>query len=139
MAEYTGKDMIVTWVYGTTPGTITLSSEFHTFSYNETQEKFNTRAGAEQAETYITGATDFTCQYDGLHQSGTAGTLTQTALTMGMIGTLTVQPQGTAGSLPKLVFPCFVDSAALPSYAYNDLIHINVSWQGNGTFTPSTN
>lgn len=138
--EYTGKDMVISWAYGTAPGTITLQADYRTFSWAPTQEKFNVRTGAEQAETYITGATDFTASYDGLHQAGTAGTeIYALALAMGTKGTLTVQPQGTAGSLPKIVLPCFVDGPSLPSFAYNDLVHVTATWQGNGTFTVGNN
>lgn len=135
MAEFTGKDLVVSWIYS--GGTVTLTADYHTFAYTPSIEKFNTRAGNESANTYLTGASDFTATYDGLAQAG--GTATEDALKMGTYGTIIVQPEGTAAGKRKYTFPAFCDKDPLTSFAYNDLVHLQASWQGNGAYTLTTN
>ena len=131
MAEFTGKDMVVSWVWS--GGTLAMTSDQHTFSFTDSIKKYNVRTGSEAYESYITGATDFTCTYDGLAQTG--GTAFNAALAIGVQGTLTVSPEGTTSGKPKYIFPCFSDKTPVASWNYDDVTHINASWQGNGAYT----
>jgi hypothetical protein len=135
MPEYTGKDLIASWV--TSTGTTTFTADYQKFSWSPSIEKFKTRASSEAAETYITGATDFTATLDALAQ--TSGTALTAQCALGQIGTLTVQPEGTATGKQKFTLPCMVDKYPLTDFMFNDLVHINVNWQGNGTYTATTN
>lgn len=130
MPEFTGKDMVINWVWS--GGTLSLTSDQHSFTYTPSVKKFQTRTGNEAAETYQFGATDFTAQYDGLAQTG--GTAINAALAIGVAGTLTVAPEGTASGKPKYVFPCISDKDPVTAWNFDDLTHINASWQGNGVY-----
>jgi hypothetical protein len=135
MPEYTGKDMVISWVYS--GGTISLTDDYRVFSWTPSIEKFNTRASSEANEAYITGAKDFTASYSGLAQS--AGTALEDAFSIGTSGTLTVQPEGTATGKRKFTFPCFTVSEPVQQYQYNALVETKIDWQGNGAWTKTTN
>jgi hypothetical protein len=135
MAEYTGKDLICSWV--TSSGTTTFTADYQKFTWSPSIEKFKTRASNEAYESYITGATDFTASLDALAQ--TSGTALTAQCALGQIGTLTAQPEGTATGKQKFTLPCFVDKFPLTDFVFNDLTHINISWQGNGAYTVTSN
>jgi len=135
MAEYTGKDLVCTWT--TSTGTTTLTADYQKFTWAPSIEKYKTRASSEAFESYITGATDFTASFDGLAQ--TSGTALTAQCAMGQIGTVVVQPEGTATGKQKITLPCMIDKFPLTDFAYNDLVHVNISWQGNGAFAIASN
>jgi hypothetical protein len=142
MAEILGNNAVVTWTYGSA-GTVALSADYRSFGYSPSIDKFDVSAGSEAAKSYITGQKDFTAQYSGLYQAnGTATAGTQSyssAFAMGQIGTVVVQSEGTAVGKPKWTFPVFCTSDPVTDVAYGDLMMVKIAWQGNGTYTLSTN
>ena len=142
MAEILGNNAVVTWTYGSA-GTIALQADYRKFSYSPSQDKFEVSCGTEAAKSYIVGQKDFTAQYAGLYQSGgtpSAGTQSyDTAFTMGQVGTVVVQAEGTATGKPKWTFPVFCTDDPVSDLGYTDVILVTISWQGNGVYTKSVN
>ena len=142
MAEVLGNNAVVTWTYGS-QGTVVLSADYRSFGYSPSIDKFDGSCGTEPAKSYITGQKDFTAQYAGLYQSSgtaSAGTVSySTAFALGQVGTVVVQTEGTATGKPKWTFPVFCSSDPVTNVAYNDLMQVQIAWQGNGTYTLSTN
>ena len=142
MAENLGNNAVVTWTYGGA-GTIALSADYRSFSYSPSIATYDVSAGTETAKSYVTGQKDFTAQYSGLYQTNgtaSAGTASySSAFAMGQAGTVVVQPEGTATGKPKWTFPVFTTSDPVVSVAYNELMMVNIAWQGNGAYTLSTN
>ena len=142
MAEILGNNAVVTWTYGSA-GTIALQADYRKFSYSPSIEKYDVSCGTEPAKSYITGQKDFTAQYSGAYQANgtaSAGTASySSAFAIGQIGTVVVQSEGTATGKPKWTFPVFCTSDPVTDLAYADIMLVNISWQGNGTYTLSTN
>lgn len=134
MAEFTGKDCFVQWVWS--GGTVALTTDFRRFTYTPTQAKFDTTTSNETDETYLTGIKGFTASYEGLGQAG--GTATWDPFVIGTSGTLTVGPEGTATGKRKFTFPCFTTSDPLTDFVYNDLVKVAIAFQGNGAITRTT-
>jgi hypothetical protein len=135
MTAYLPNTAVLTWV--TSGGTTTFSSDWRTFSYARSQDKFDSTAGTMLDKTYITGVRDFTCSYGGLHNAGGTALIAQCVI--GTQGTLTFQPEGTATGKQKLTFPCFTVNDPVTSFAPNALVEVKIDWQGNGAMTNTTN
>ena len=127
MAEYTGKDMHISWVYS--GGTVVLSSDYRTFGEAPTIGMVDASAGSDTYRTYLTTLKDGTFEYAGVHQ--TAGTVLKAALAAGTYGTLIVGPEGTAVGKPKMTVPAIAMGPQM-SYPYDGIVEISVTFQQNG-------
>lgn len=134
MAEFTGKNLSVTWAYlaGTATTTVDLSGDFRSLSYKPTIGKTTGTAGSDAFESYLMTVKDTVLDYTGVMQVG--GTAVEDALTEGTFGTLTVGPEGTASGKRKYTVPAFAMGASL-NYLYNKEVEIACQFQGSGTRT----
>jgi len=133
MAEFTGKDLVLSWVWS--GGTTSLNGDYRTVTWTPTVAYADITAGADTHVGRLTTLKDATAAVTLVDSSGTA---IYAALTVGVGGTLLIQPEGTATGKRKITFPCFSDGAA-STFTYNDTTTISVNFTGNGAFTDSTN
>lgn len=133
MAEFTGKDLVLKWVYS--GGTVSLNADYRTVSWNPTTAYADTTAGADTHVQRLATLKDATASVTLVDSSSTA---IYGGLDAGVAGTLIIQPEGTATGKRIITFPSFCDGA-VPSYTYNDTTTISVNFTGNGAYTDSTN
>lgn len=133
MADITGKNMYISWAG--TGGTVTLSTEYRSFSANPSVDLVEATAGADNYKTYLSTVKDGTFDYSGLLQS--KGTAVLNALREGCSGTLTIAPEGTASGYPKEEYPCIVLGPKV-NYPYSDVVEVSCSFQQSGTPSFST-
>lgn len=134
MAEFTGKDLLLSWI--TSYGTQSLGSDYRTVSWNPTIAYADTSAGSDTHVGRLTALKDATAAVTLVDSSG--GTAMYTPLQSGVGGTLIIQPEGTATGKRKITFPCFCDGA-VPAYTYNDTTTTSINFTGNGAYTDAVN
>ena len=138
MAEYTGKDLIVSWaslVGGTVIITTDLSGDYRALSYKPSVGKVAATAGSDVFEAYLMTTKDTVIEYTGVMQTG--GTALEDALASGVFGTLTVGPEGTATGKRKYTIPAFAMGGNF-NYQYKNEVEISCQFQGSGTRTNGT-
>lgn len=128
MAEYTGKNLSVNWVY--TGGTVDLSGDQRSLGYKPTIGKAKATAGSDPFESYLMTVKDTVLDYVGVMQTG--GTAVEDALTEGTFGTLIVGPEGTAAGKRKYTIPSFAMGANF-AFKYADTVEIACQFQGSGS------
>lgn len=133
MAKFTGKNLVLSWIYS--GGTVALNADYRTVSWNPTIAYADTTAGADTHIERLTTLKDATAAVTLVDSSSTE---IYTSLEAGVAGTLIIQPEGTASGKRKITFPCYSDGA-VPSYTYNDTTTISVNFTGNGAWTDGTN
>lgn len=133
MAEFTGKDLVLSWIYS--GGTLALGSDYRTCTWTPTVAYADISAGSDTHVGRLTALKDSTAACT-LVDSVLSNAYTN--LDAGTQGTLIIQPQGTASGKRKITMPAFCDGA-VPTYTYNDTTTISVNFTGNGAYTDSTN
>lgn len=128
-AEYVGSAMVAQWI--TSAGTVTLNTDYRSFSYNPSIEVIDATAGADTGRRRIKSFSDGQVTCSHLLQSGTAGTAVLYSLVVGTSGTIVYAPAGTASGNWKQTIPCFVVSNTFNS-AYNDVTSCDTTWQQDG-------
>ncbi len=131
-----GPSAIITWTYGTTPGTITLQGDYRTCSIKSSGEIKDGTAGADTNKVNYFGMRDISVDIELVTQTG--GTAMNAALDANVIGTLVIQPEGTATNKPKFTIPAFSQGASY-SFPYNDVATISVTFSANGAYTIGAN
>jgi hypothetical protein len=134
MAEYTGKNLSVTWAYlaGTATTTVDLSGDFRKLGYKPTIGKVKGTAGSDPFESYLMTVKDTVIDLTAVMQ--VAGTAVEDALTEGTFGTLIVGPEGTATGKRKYTIPSFSMGANF-AYEFDKEVEIACQFQGSGTRT----
>lgn len=132
MPAFTGKDLVVTW--SSLAGTITMNTDFQTFTYNPSIDFHEQTAGGDTSKTRIAGLKDGAASYKGLMQAGSLPAW-GTALALGTYGTITYYPEGTAGGKYAGTIPALCQGMQ-QTYTYNALVEANVSWLQNGDALP---
>lgn len=127
MTDYTGKDLVVQWIYS--GGTIALTSDYRTAAYTPSVDLVEASAGNDTHKTYLVALKDGKFSLTYLDQTG--GTAIMTACAEGTSGTLKIYPEGTAGGKPSQTIPA-IAMGAQRNYPYNDVVEISVEWQQNG-------
>jgi len=84
----------------------------------------------------VAGLKDSQVQVTTVYQS--AGTVLLDAVDDGTSGTLVISPEGTSTGARKITIPALVQSRAIP-FAYDGLVEISVTFQGNGAITNGAN
>jgi len=131
MSEFTGKDSYLQWVWS--GGTLTLHSNFRTFSWNPSKVLHDVTAGSDAAQQQITGIENATASVGLLAQAG--GTELIAALAFGNKGTLTVGVEGTASGKPKVILPAMSQGAQVND-PYDGVVEISCEFvQDTGTYT----
>lgn len=133
MSDYTGVNMYLQWIYS--GGTVVLSADYRNFSKTPGIDLVDVSAGGDTDRTYLTALKDGTYQYSALHQAG--GSVLETALTEGTMGTLVISPEGTASGKPKETVPAIAMGAQM-NYVYNNATEVSCAFQKNGARTPGT-
>src|SRR5512138_3139569 len=110
MAEFvSGPLMKLSWVWS--GGTATLDADYRTCKFNQEIDVIDGTAGADANKVKYMGLKDGSVEVTLVQQTG--GTAFNAAVAAGNIGTLTIQPEGTAVNKPKITFPSFSSG---PSY-----------------------
>jgi hypothetical protein len=134
MAELLGSAAYIIWA--ASAGTSVLSSDYRTFGWDESADKFEVTAGGDAVKTYLVGLHDFTCTYTGVGQ--TQGTALENTLRVGQSGTLVFYPEGTATGHRIYTLPTLVTKSPYNKWVYNGLIETSIDWQGNGAIILGT-
>lgn len=133
MAEFTGKDLVVKWLYS--GGTIDLSGDYRSLGYKPSIGLVNSTAGSDLFESYLTTVKDTQVSLSAVMQA--AGTATEDALVEGTFGTLNIGPEGTASGKRKYTIPAYAMGAQF-DWKYNDTVELSCDFQGSGARTNGT-
>jgi hypothetical protein len=131
MSEFTGKDAYLEWVWS--GGTITMHSDFRTYSWTPSKALHDVTAGSDVAQQNITGIQNATASVGLLAQAG--GTVLIAALAYGNKGTLTMGVEGTVSGKPKVTLPAMALGAKM-SPSYDAAVEISCDFQQDtGAYT----
>lgn len=130
MPDYGGTALYAAWV--NPGGTVVLSADYRTISYNPSVDLVEATAGSDTAKTYVAFQKDGKVSYSGLMQAG--GTALSNALAEGTGGTLIIAPEGTATGKQKITIPA-ISLGANFQWPYNGLVEISCEFQQNGQRT----
>lgn len=138
MSEYSGSALVVTWIQAA--ATTVLTGDHQNCTLTPSIDYFEATAGPDANKSYVKGPIDHTATFEALLQSGTGsgGTLTYATLSTGNLGTLQIQPEGTASPKPKISLPAYSNGVAY-AFPYNDVVKVTVNFQGNGALAESAN
>jgi len=129
MAELiSGPTMVLNWLTGS--GTITLAADYRTCTWSPIIAYVDASAGSDTQVARLTALKDATASVTLVMQ--TAGTIIGTALAAGVVGTLVIQPEGTAVGKRKITFPAYADGASL-DFPYADVAVISCGFTGAGS------
>ncbi len=124
--RYTGKDLVVIWAYS--GGSVSLESEFRTFSTSESGDHADASAGNDTYRDKLPTLADASAQYDGLDTNDATGTTNWDAVQLHQAGTLYWYPLGTASAKPKHSAAAFVNQRDR-EFPYDDVVTITVGWE----------
>ena len=133
MAEYSGSALYLQWVYS--GGTVTIHSDFRTFTLNKSITTYDTTAGADSSMTRIAGIKDANWSVNYLAQVG--GTATEDAFAEGTEGTLYAGPEGTASGKRKFTLPGIVTAYNI-NQPYNNVVEHTINWEETAAITDGT-
>ena len=125
MPAYSGSALFATWISASPAGTVQLNTDYQTMTYTPSVDKIDTTAGADTAKEFILGMKDGNATYVGIQQAGATALIP--LLAEGVMGTLTIAPEGTATGKQKLIMPAMSEGITW-NWAYNDKVTINISW-----------
>lgn len=134
MTAFSGSALVVTWIQAA--ATTVLTGDHKSCSYTPSMTLYDQTAGTDANKSYIVGVKDGSVTFNAIMQSGTGagGTLSFTTLAEGNIGTLTIQPEGTASPKPKITIPAIAQGVA-QSWPYDNVCEVTCNWQQNGART----
>lgn len=133
MAEFTGKDLKMDWIWS--GGTTSLNADYRTVAWNPSIAYADISAGSDTHVGRLPALKDATAAVTLVDSSGTA---IYAGLASGVAGTLIIQPEGTASNKRKITFPCYSDGP-VASFTYNDTTTTSVNFTGNGSYTDGVN
>lgn len=125
MPAYSGSALFATWISASPAGTVQLNTDYQTMTYTPSVDTIETTAGADTAKEFILGMKDGAATYVGIQQAG--GTAAIPLLAEGVMGTLTIAPEGTATGKQKLTMPAMSQGVTW-AWAYNDKVTMTVNW-----------
>lgn len=126
--EFAGSALYAQWIYP--GGTVIVSTDCRTFTYNDTGETIDATAGADRSRRTINSFDTGQVTASFLLQSD-MGTVTYLAFKRGTKGTLIWGEAGTVAGRPKTILPARVDSATR-NVPYNDVVSMDVTWLQDG-------
>lgn len=133
MAEFTGKDLNVQWIYS--GGTVDLSGDYRRLEVSEPIDTVDASAGSDTHRRVMTTLTNGRARLLVLMQTG--GTVLHAAVKPGNEGTLIWGEEGTVAGKPKhTVEAVCIDRS--PTYAYDDVSQMSVEWNLQAAPTDST-
>lgn len=136
---YAGSSLVCNWTSGT--ASIALAGDFRTVSYTPSLAFYDATSGSDTAVKRITGLADGAAAVSGvMGTSGPAGLGTSgfTFLKEGAVGTLKIQPEGTATGKPSISVPC-LSLGIKWNIPYNNVVEYSVDFQQNSARTDGTN
>jgi hypothetical protein len=126
--------MKLVWVWS--GGTVNLDGDYRTCTFTSSVDVVDGTAGADANKVKYMGMKDATANVSLVAQTG--GTAMNAALVAGNVGTLTIQPEGTATGKPKITFPSFSTGASY-EYPYNDVALLSCGFEANAAYTVGSN
>ena len=138
MSGFHGKNLVATWIQAA--ATTVLTGDHKSCSLTPSVNLIDETAGADANKQYIVGVKDHTATFNASLQSGSGsgGTATFSTLSTGNIGTLRIEPEGTATTKPRLSLPA-ISQGVQYSWPYDNLCEVTVNFQGNGALTETAN
>lgn len=126
MARYTGKDLVIQWIY--TGGTVELNADYRSLKTSEESDAADSTAGADTYKQELPTQVDASAELEMLDTSGATGTAQWSALAPQTEGTLVWSPQGTATGKPKHSAPAMVKTRER-DIPYDDVVAISVNFR----------
>lgn len=135
---YAGSSLVVTWIQAA--ATTVITGDHKTCTWTPDINLIDKTAGAATHKSFIPNVKSGVVTFNANMQGGTysGGTTTFSTLSRGNVGTLQIQPEGTASSKPKIAIPAISQGVAY-SWPYNDVVEVTVNWQQNGAEVESAN
>jgi hypothetical protein len=133
MAEYTGANMYLAWIYA--GGTVTLQADERTVNLTPSVDFADASAGADARKQRVTTLKDTMVSFAGVAQTG--GTALEDALAEGTHGTVEFGPEGTASGKRKYTIGAFSGGAKF-GFKYADVTEITCEFTGDGNYTRTT-
>lgn len=112
---------------------VTMSGDQTTFDWSSSIKTIDTTAGADAADSHITGTYTGEASFERFYENSSAGSTLERELYEGNSGTLLWGVEGTASGKPKhgiVATITGVDRAA----PYDDALKYNVTWTFNGAW-----
>lgn len=132
MSHYSGSALYMSF------GGTVITGDQRSVSWEESANLIDTTAGADVAESHITGTTTASISWDALFEDSSAGTSVSRAVAVKNSGTLIIAPLGTATGKPK--WSCIATSESLSVDApYDDVLMYSGSFARNGDWITNYN
>lgn len=138
MAEFVaGTTTVLTWVWS--GGTQTFAADFRTYTFTPSGDTVDASAGADTAKVRLPTLKDSQASVTMVNPtSATGGTAYASAFAVNNLGTLTIQPEGTATNMRKITMPAYCQGF-VSTFPYNDVVTATVNFIGNGAYTDGVN
>jgi hypothetical protein len=134
MAEFTGKDLVLNWIWS--GGTVTLAGDYRSCNWQPSVGQAEKTAGSDTHQAFMPTVKNATASITLVAQTG--GTALAAALDAGVEGTLLISPEGTASGKRKITFPSFSQGASY-TFPYADTVELNCSFVPTAAYTDSVN
>lgn len=132
MAHYSGSALYVSF------GGTVITGDQKSVDWEESVKLIDTTAGADVAESFVTGTTSASISWDSLFNDAAAGSAMARAVAVKNSGTLIIGPLGTAAGMPK--FSCLAISETLSmKMPYDDALEFSGSFTRNGDWITNWN
>ena len=129
--EYTGGSVFYCiWVHS--GGTVTLNTDYRSFSVSKSVETVDATAGADENRRYLQTFDVIGVDLEALAQSD-GGTSTYSVLQQGTNGTLIWAPSGTVATRLKCTLPAFISQSNM-AVPYADVVTLSLSFTANGAY-----
>jgi len=126
MARYTGKDLVVRWIYS--GGTQNVTGYRRSFNTSESVDDADATCGTVTYRDHLPTFTDMTSTLEYLEDSGSDGTAIFEALAPQTEGTVEWSPQGSASGKPKYTSAAYVAKRDRTA-PYDDVVTVSVDFQ----------
>ena len=134
MPAYYGGSCIALWIQ--TAATTILTPDFRSLKYDPAVEMVDASAGADTFKVFFPGIASGKVSAQFVQQ---AGSITfATAMYEGAVGTVVINPEGTATGKQKISIPCVSDGVSW-TIPYNGVVELAVSWTQSSARTDGTN
>lgn len=127
MAHLSGSALVIQWI---TTGTVTLSGDQRTMTWNENMNIADSTAGSDTADSHVRTFRSIDGSF-GLVDNGAAGSALYAAIYSGAQGTLKWFPIGTATGSPVYSILSTITQVQ-QSMPFDDIIDRSYNWKGNG-------
>lgn len=133
MARYSGKNLAFQWHTG--GGTVTLHTNYRTWTVNESADEIDAGAGADAAKTFLAGPYERSGVLEFLPE--TAGTATYVKLAVQTDGTVVWGPEGSTTGKEKRSATATILGRD-DNYSYNQVATLQIRFRLNSVDTVTT-